>query len=144
MKLDRIVAVSGRSGLFRLISNQSNGLIVEDIENGKRSFASGRLHDFTPLESVSVYTTDEESTVELSKILAIMHEQIASNPLPANNASSNDIRSYFERILPEHDREKVLISHIKKITRWYAFLDAHKLLIPSDAQEATITTTEAE
>jgi hypothetical protein len=143
MKLDRIVAVSGRSGLFRLISNQSNGLIVEDIESGKRSFASGRLHDFTPLESVSVYTTDEESTVELSKVFAIMHEQIAENPLPASNASSNDIRAYFERILPLHDREKVLISHIKKITRWYAFLEAQKLLIPSEPQAETTETTEA-
>lgn len=137
MKLDNIVAVSGRSGLFRMVANQSNGLIVEEIETNKRSFASGRLHDFTPLASVSIYTTDEEATVELSKIFNIMNEQLASNPLPSEKATSADLRAYFDRILPAHDREKVLISHIKKITRWFAFLAAHNLLIEDAAVETT-------
>ena len=140
MKLDRIIAISGRSGLYRLLASQNNGLLVEEIETGKRSFASGRLHDFTPLESVSIYTNDEESTIELSKLFDLMKEKEATNAIPAANASSQDLRAYFEAVLPEHDRERVLISHIKKITRWYAFLAQHNLLIPSpevtDTEEA--------
>ena len=132
MKLDRIIAISGRSGLFMLLNSQNTGLLVEEIGTGKRTFASGRLHDFTPLESVSIYTNNEESTIELSKLFDLMKEQEATNPIPGAKASSQELRSYFEAVLPEHDRDRVLISHIKKITRWYAFLAEHNLLIPSE------------
>jgi len=123
MNLDRIIAINGKSGLFRMVANQNNGLLVEDLQTKKRQFASGRLHDFTPLASVSIYTTDsQEETIELAKVFEAMHTQIEANPLPASGASSSDLRAYFERVMPTHDRDKVLISHIKKIIRWFACL----------------------
>lgn len=106
-----------------MIANQNNGLLVEDLQTKIRQFASGRLNDFTPLASVSIYTTNaEEETIELAKVFEAMHQQINENPLPASGASSNDLREYFLRVMPTHDREKVLISHIKKIIRWFSCL----------------------
>lgn len=128
MKLDRIIAISGRSGLFRMASNSNTGLIVEDLDNGKRSFVSGRLHQFTPLESISIYTTTEEATVELKTVFANMLAQEAENPPVAQNADPAAIRTYFIAVLPEHDRDKVLISDIKKILKWYGFLKERNML----------------
>ena len=61
MNLEKLVAVSGMSGLYRMAANRSNGLIIEDIKSGKRSFASARKHQFTPLESIAIYTDDGDS-----------------------------------------------------------------------------------
>lgn len=58
MNLDKLVAVSGMSGVYRMSANRSNGLIVEEIPTGKLKFASVRKHQFTPLESIGIYTDD--------------------------------------------------------------------------------------
>lgn len=126
--IEKIVAISGRQGLFRMISNRNSGLIVEDLTDGKRFFVSGRVHQFTPLESISVYTETEEGTVELKLVLQNMFEKSAELPPVSVNASGEEIRNYFNQILPEHHPDKVLVSDIKKIIKWYNFLVEHKLI----------------
>ena len=65
MKLDEFVAVSGLPGVFKMVANRNNGLIVENIETGKRKFAPTRRHQFTPLASIGIYTDGPEDTLEL-------------------------------------------------------------------------------
>lgn len=128
MNLEKLVAISGRSGIYKMAANRANGLIVEDLDSGKKFFVSGRLHQFTPLESISIYTTTEESTAELKTVFNNMLMQIEENPIPKGKASSNDIRAYFEQILPEFDPHKVLTSDIKKLIKWFDFLHQRSLL----------------
>lgn len=128
MNLEKLVAISGKSGIFRMVANRPNGLIVEDLDNGKRTFAAARMHQFTPLESISIYTEDEEQTVELKHVFHNMLTLKEEHPPIDAKATANDTRNYFELILPNHDREKVLISDIKKIVKWYQFLDARDML----------------
>jgi hypothetical protein len=128
MNLEKLVSISGKSGIYRMVANRPNGLIVEDLDNGKRSFVAARMHQFTPLESISIYTEDEEQTVELKHVFHTMLMTKEETPLVEGKASANDTRNYFEFILPNHDREKVLISDIKKIVKWFQFLDARNML----------------
>jgi hypothetical protein len=128
MNLEKLVAISGRSGLFRMTSNRANGLIVEDLDNGKRFFVSARLHQFTPLASISIYTDTEEETVELKQVFKRMADNMETTPPLDAKAEGNELRSYFEKIMPEHDREKVLISDIKKLIKWFGFLKERNLL----------------
>ena len=128
INIEKIVAISGRQGLFRMISNRSNGLVVEDLDSGKTFFVSGRVHQFTPLESISIYTENAEGTTELKTVLQNMQAKAAELPPVNPNASGDSIRSYFEQILPEFHRDKVLISDIKKIIKWFNFLIDHKLI----------------
>jgi len=67
MKFDEMVAVSGMSGIYKLVANRSNGLIIEDVDSGKRKLAPARKHQFTPLASIGIYT-GEEDTAELAVI----------------------------------------------------------------------------
>jgi len=128
MNLEKLVAISGRSGLFRMTSNRSNGLVVEDLDNGKRFFVSARLHQFTPLASISIYTETEEETVELKQVFKRMAENIETTPPLDAKAEGHVLRTYFEKIMPEHDHDKVLISDIKKLIKWFSFLKERNLL----------------
>ena len=105
MNLEKLVAISGKSGLFSMVSNRSNGLIVEDLDNNKRFFVSARSHQFTPLASISIYTEDEEETVELKEVFKRMKAGLDQNPLVDIKADSSAFRTYFENVMPEHDRE---------------------------------------
>lgn len=137
MNLEKLVAVSGRSGIYKMAANRPNGLIIEDLDTGKKVFAPSRRHQFTPLESISIYTETEEATVELKTVFVNMLTQLEENPLVNTKASSKEIKDYFATVLPEYDRDKVLVSDIKKLVKWFAFLNSRNLLeLPSEEEVA--------
>lgn len=137
MNLQKLVAVSGRAGIYKMAANRADGLIIEDIDTGKRFFAPSRKHQFTPLESISIYVDTDESTVELKKVFINMLTQLETTPLFDSKASSTDIKEYFEQILPEYDRERVLVSDIKKLAKWFEFLHVRNLLaLPTEEELA--------
>lgn len=126
MNLDKIVAVSGLPGLYNLTSTRTNGLLITDFDEGVTKFVSTRQHQFTPLATVSIYTNDD--SVELQKVFrAIKEKETEIVPVDINKSSA-EIRDYFLKILPDHDIEKVHISDIKKVLKWYEFLKKHDLL----------------
>jgi hypothetical protein len=137
MNLEKLVAISGKSGLFSMVSNRSNGLIVEDLDDNKRFFVSARTHQFTPLASISIYTEDEEETVELKEVFKKMKTGLDTYPLVDMKADSSAFRTYFENIMPEHDRDRVLISDIKKLTKWFSFLHERNLINEEENTETT-------
>jgi hypothetical protein len=127
MNLEDLVSVSGMSGIYKMAANRNNGLIIEDLDSGKRKFASARKHQFTPLESIAIYTDDDDS-VELAKVFRSMLEQLEDNPPVKTSAKSDEVREYFLDILPNHDRDKVHVSDIKKLIKWFTFLNERNLL----------------
>jgi hypothetical protein len=122
------VAVAGKGGVQKLIAVRPNGLIVEDFDTKKREFSPVRQHQFSPFETISIYTDDE--TVSLAAVFSIMKKQAEDgNTPPPEKSASDELRDYFISIVPSHDRDKVHISDIKKIIKWYNFLAARNLLI---------------
>jgi hypothetical protein len=121
------VAVAGKTGVVKLIAVRPNGLIIEDFDTKKREFSPVRQNQFSPFETISVYTDDE--TVSLAEIFSIMKKQAGDgNTPPAEKSASDELRDYFISIVPSHDRDKVHISDIKKIIKWYNFLTVRDLL----------------
>ena len=136
MNLKDFVAVSGLPGIYRMAANRSNGLIIADLDTGKRRFASSRQHQFTPLDSIAIFTDDEDDAVQLAKVFKSMEEQMEDNPVPAPNANPQDLREYFLDVLPNHDRDRVHTSDIKKVIKWFTFLQERNLLnLPEDEAE---------
>ena len=130
MNLEKLIAVSGLSGIYRMAANRSNGLIIEDVQSGKRRFASSRKHQFTPLESISIFTDDGDS-MELKKVFRNMKQQQEDNPPPAASAKSEDLHEYFAEVLPTYDRDRVFNGDIKKLFKWFNFLVEASLLVES-------------
>ena len=128
MNLKDYVVVTGLPGVQKIVSTKNNGMLVGDIDTGKVRFASVRKHQFSPLETISMYTDDDDS-VELKVVFQSMLDQLNENPMPSAKAKSEELRAYFTKILPNHDRDMVHISDIKKAIRWFQFLHERGLLV---------------
>jgi len=126
MDLENIVAVSGLPGLFNMVGNRPNGLLVADMDKGATKFCSIRKHQFTPLETCSIYT--DTDTAPLKDIFVSM----IANPPISLKSSSQDLHKYFREVLPEYDEDKVHISDIKKVIKWFNYLNERGLMVLSD------------
>ena len=142
MKIENIVAVSGLAGLYRLVATKNNGLVVADMDSGKSRFCSVRQHQFTPMETVALYTDDD--TKPIKEVFQTMLDKIEELPLPASNASHNELKKYFEVILPDYDRDKVFHSDMKKVIKWFNFLNDRNLLQEALADSEEVSESEEE
>ncbi len=121
MNIDKYVSIGGLPGIFKMVANRAGGLIVEDLKTKKTQFVASRKHQFNPLASIAIYTEDD--SIELKHIFRSMLEQIETNPPADVKGSDHDIRQYFTKILPTHDRDRVYTSDIKKVIKWFNFLN---------------------
>ena len=122
MDLKDFISVSGLSGIYKIVGQRSNGLIIQGLDGGKSKFVSARKHSFMPLESIGIFTYSD--TAELKDIFTTMKEQSKDNPPPdVASSSSLEISEYFESILPEYDDDRVKINDMKKVIKWFQFLD---------------------
>ncbi len=132
--LKDILSISGHGGLFKYLKKSRNGIIVEHLETGKRMNADATAR-VNALEDISVYTVDGD--VPLKDIFKAISEKENGGPsLNPKKTSSNKLREYFEEIAPEYDDEKVYVSDIKKILKWYNTLQRLEMLnFEEDEQE---------
>ncbi|MFN8295437.1 MAG: hypothetical protein U0T69_04540 [Chitinophagales bacterium] len=121
MEFREIIAVTGIGGLKRLVANRNDGLILSELNGENKKFYSNRQHMFSPLENIAIYT--DEDTVPLLDVFIEMKNQKATNAPVDANASNDDLRKYLGTILPNFDRERVNISDIKKLIKWFAILE---------------------
>ncbi len=144
MEYKEIVSVTGLQGLFQMVSSKSSGAVIRSLADKSTRFASSRIHHFTPLESIEVFTHTD--TVNLSRVFSRMKEKEA-DLTPVDPASDpREIRGYFEQVFPGLDEEKVHGSDLRKMLKWYSILKSNDLLsFPSPEKEtakATVPETE--
>lgn len=142
MNFDEIIAVTGLGGLYRMVANRSNGLIVEELSSGKRRFASARKHQFTPLASIGIYTEDGD-TMELKKVFRNMEDQYEDNPPIDVNSPAEALHEYFSDVLPSYDSDRVKTADIKKVIKWFIFLKEGNMLTLEDTDDDTNNNPEA-
>ena len=137
MEYSKIVSVTGLPGLYELINSKSDGAIVRSLEDGSTKFASGRIHNFSHLESIEVYTTREN--VNLSEIFKSMEAADSSIPDVKDNS---EIKKYFEKVYPGIDFDRVYQSDLKKMIKWHEILKKNnieiKLSEPEQEAEADV------
>jgi len=134
MDLSKIMAISGKSGLFKIISQTKGGLIVESLSDGKKIpvFAS---HRSSILEDISMFTYDED--VPLKNVLWNMFQKEEGKQASIDpKADGNKLREYFESVLQDHDKERVYTSDIKKVIGWYNQLLEHNLITEPEEEKA--------
>ena len=118
--MKKILSVSGKSGLFKMVSQGKNMLIAESLIDRKRIPVYPR-DKVISLGDISIYTDEEE--VPLSRILNKIKEKESDKPIDFNpSIQPDELRNYFAEILPNFDRDKVYPSDIKKIMNWYNLL----------------------
>lgn len=137
MSLKEIIAISGQGGLHKYISQSRSGLIVENIETGKR-IGIPTSAQVSSLGDIAIYTYDKE--VPLKVVFKSMAEKAQNGPALSAKASNDEIKSFFVSVLPDYDQERVYVSNMKKVIQWYNLLQQHNLLEvlnEPDAEEET-------
>jgi hypothetical protein len=134
MEYAKIVAVTGLPGLFELVSSKSDGAIVRSLEDKSTKFVSSRIHNFSHLESIEVYTVQDN--VNLVDIFNAMDTSGEKLPEEKDNAA---VKKYFEKVFPDLDFERVYSSDMKKMVKWFSVLKSNdveiKLRQPEEAPE---------
>lgn len=111
-----ILSIAGKPGLFKLVSQGKNMLIVESLLNGRRTPAYA--HDrVVSLGDISIYTT--EGDVPLAEVLETIKEKNDGQAVDIKSMSDADVRAYFAEILPAFDEERVYTNDIRKLFTWY-------------------------
>ena len=140
MILKDYLAISGEPGLFKFIAQGKNAIIVENLETGKRSsaFNSARV---SSLEDISIFTDNED--LSLGKVFdRIFARENGGNAIDSK-VGVEELKKYFEAIVPEYSRDKVYISDIRKVVQWYNILQQKNLLVTDEPvapakQEVTV------
>lgn len=114
--LSRILAISGQSGLYLYISQARNGAIVEALSDKKRS-SVGMTSKLTSLADISIYTDDEE--VKLQDVFLKMKDVLGEADAPSAKSEPAALKALFEKALPDYDRDRFYVSHMKKVVEWY-------------------------
>jgi len=118
MDYNRLVSVTGLSGLYELLSSKADGGIVKSLEDKSTKFVSTRLHSFSHLESIEVFTAKEN--VNLIEVFEAMKKGAVK--LPDSKADAKQIKAYFQEVYPDMDFERVYGSDMKKMVKWFSLL----------------------
>lgn len=119
-----ILAITGKPGLYKLISRAKNSLVVEALDGSHKRIPAFSTDRITSLGDIAMYTDSED--VPLYKVLDSMSKIEGGKKCSVNykKAGADELRDYFSDVLPEYDRERVHISDIKKLIQWYDILVA--------------------
>jgi hypothetical protein len=126
MELDKILAISKKPGLYKLITQSRGGFIVESLLDQKRISVS-ISSNVSLLSEIAIYTLNEE--LPLKEVFSkIFDKEKGAETSTSPKSSKDDLEAYFFSVLPDYDEDRVYPSDIKKILNWYNLLNNHQLL----------------
>ena len=142
MQLDKIISISGKPGLFTLVSQLKSGFIVEDVSTGKKASISNSSQ-VSLLENIAIYTFDKE--VPLFEVFKNIAEKYEYQQAIAHKSSEAELRNFMAEVLPDYDVDRVYASDIKKLVQWYNLLQKAGIITAEafvKAEEPTVTDAE--
>lgn len=125
MDLSKIITVTGKSGLFNVLAQSKNAIIVESLID-KKKFPVHASSRFNTLDEIYIYTTEEE--VLLKDVLLKIFDKENNSKCPVDLSNAAAIKTYFTEILPNYDTERVYESDMKKLLNWYNILQGEGLI----------------
>ncbi len=125
MDLTGIISITGMSGLYKVIAQTKNGLIVESVLDKKRIPAYS-THKVSTLEDVSIYSTGDD--VPLKDVFQKIYDKEKGGACIDHKSPDADLKNYFKAAFPEYDEDRVYVSDIKKVLNWYNTLQKEGLL----------------
>lgn len=120
MDLSKILSISGMSGLFKVVAQGKSGLIVESLADKKR-IPVHSTNKISVLDNISIYVNSGD-TIPLQDVLKKIYEKQSGGEAPDSKSSDDELKKFFESVLPEYDKAKVHTSDIRKAILWYNLL----------------------
>lgn len=122
MTLADIATISGKGGLFKILKPSKSGVILESLDETKTKLVATAHHKLSVLNEISIYTTTKEGTVALEDVLKKIHQEFGDDLGLDANADNAELKSFMKAVLPDYDENRVYVSDIKKLVRWYSIL----------------------
>jgi hypothetical protein len=119
--LKGIIAITGQPGLYRIVAQSKNGIIVEGLADKKRMnvYASTKV---STLSDISMFTTGDDKPLE--EIMTAIYEKEKGGPAVDSKADDKAVEKYFGEILPDYDKDRVYVSNMRKLFAWYNALQS--------------------
>jgi Domain of unknown function (DUF5606) len=135
MKFQELVSINGMSGLYQLMATKSDGAIVKSIDDGHTKFVAARQHTVTALDGIEVFT--QEDNMRLIEVFLIIKSNLeTAGEFDITKADNKAIKSYFEKVFPTYDRDKVYTSDMKKMLKWFTICNEKDLIVkPVETEE---------
>ncbi|MEO7532055.1 MAG: DUF5606 domain-containing protein [Sediminibacterium sp.] len=122
MEYSKLISVTGLNGLFELVGSKTDGAIVKSLDDQTTKFVSSRVHNFSHLESIEVYTVrDNVNLVDVFQAMGNSKEALPSDK------DATAVKAYFQKVYPDMDFSRVYASDMKKMVKWYAVIKANNI-----------------
>ncbi|MCF7561758.1 DUF5606 domain-containing protein [Sabulilitoribacter multivorans] len=142
MSLEKVLAISGKPGLYKLIAQTRGGFVAESLIDNKRISVSVQ-NNVSVLSEIAIYTLTEEIPLkQVFKNIKKKENGGQTSVLPKDN--KDKLEEYFFEILPDYDEDRVYVSDIKKVIQWYNLLQKHDMLDLIDSKEEKGKSTDEE
>ena len=130
--LKGILSIAGQTGLYKLVAESKNNIIVESLETKKRIpvYSTAKV---SALEDIAIYTDTRD--VPLKDIFKSISDKEEGGSALSHKSSANELKTYFEEVVPEYDKDRVYVSDIKKVLLWYNTLQEKEMLDFTETEE---------
>lgn len=122
MEYSKLISITGLNGLFELVGSKTDGAIVKSLDDKTTKFVSSRVHNFSHLESIEVYTIREN--VNLVEVFQAMEKSKEALPSDKDAAA---VKAYFQKVYADMDFDRVYTSDMKKMIKWFSILNANHI-----------------
>jgi hypothetical protein len=122
MELSEIASISGKGGLFKVLKPGKSGVLLESLDATKARIVASATQHLSVLSEISIYTTTKEGTVALEDVLKKIHKDFNDDLGVDGNSEANELKAFLKSVLPEYDENRVYVSDIKKLVKWYTTL----------------------
>ena len=122
MELSEIASISGKGGLFKVLKPGKSGVLLESLDATKTRVVASATQRLSLLSEISIYTTTKEGTVSLEEVLKKIYKDFNNDLGVDGDSDANELKSFLKSVLPEFDENRVYVSDIKKLVKWYSLL----------------------
>jgi hypothetical protein len=135
MTLTEIATITGKGGLFRVVAPTKSGVILESLDEAKTKMIATTSNRLSLLNEISIYTTTKEGTVPLAEVLKKINQEFGSDPGVDSNSDASELKAFLKSILPDYDENRVYVSDIKKLVKWYEIIQKFAPEIMEEKEE---------
>jgi hypothetical protein len=134
MSLEKIVSISGKPGLYKIINQTRGGFLAESLLDNKKINVNAR-HNVSLLSEIAIYTLTEE--VPLHQVFSKIYEKEQGKETISHKSSKDELEEFFFEVLPDYDEDRVYPGDIKKVVQWYNLLVKNGITDFSDKEESS-------
>ena len=139
MSVEKVLAISGKPGLYELKLQTRTGFVAESLIDGKK-ITVGLRSNVSLLSEISIYTNDGE--IKLAEVFANIAKKENDGPAISHKESNDVLINYFTEVLPDFDQDRVYVSDIKKVINWYNLIQAKGYITAAEVAIEETTATE--